>query len=992
MKSFFITLSLIFVAVIYSQAQTTHDLHGVIIDTTKLSVVGAQVKLISDQDSVITTADNDGKFSFSGIKSTKITITFSSMGYITLRKHYALDASPTIDLGTIVMRSDVNNLAAVTIVGQVNPVRIAEDTIEYKVSAYPVRQNAPIEDVLKKIPGVDVDVNGNVTAQGKQVTKVRVNGKDFFGGDVQTATKNLPADMIESIQMIDDYGDQANLTGVKTGEPDKIMNITIRKDKNYGYSAQGTAGDGADLLPASQGSDQNRYIGTVNAFDFNGDRQISLLGSDNNTNVNPFNYNTAGSTVGGSGFSGGGGGGGGGRGNALRAQQSTGLTTTANGITDARSIGTNYRDQWGKYISVYGSYSFTDNSTLTNSTSLQTNNNQTQSASSQTGTEKDNPINHRFTFNMEYKPDTINYLKVTPTFSYASTNTTDFESVTSSRNNAENLAYTSSSISNSSAPTFGVIALYNHRFNGHGRNFSANFTVSTAKTSAFDNPIYDYTLGTPTAPANQLINTDGRTTSFGTTLSYLEPLSKLSYLEFNYAYNHSYTTSDKETDTLAIGSEYNNDPLLSNNYNFTFTTNRFGLNYRFVQQKYNYTLGIAAQPATLDGESITNNNTTHASTFEIIPTAHFVYNFSRSQSFSVNYSGSSAQPTFSQLQPVIDYSNALYPVEGNAKLDPSFNNSFQIRYNKFSFATGNIFFIGAFFTQTNNYVATNTITYPDHFSEAALTEDPGLKHLANTNLTTYLNTNGYYTGTAFFAFAKPWENRKYTLSFNGNATYTNNIAYSGSVDTNNVASAVERNIAKSLTLTPSVRFRVDIIDVIDAQALTSYAITRTTNSIVNPLFDDDQNIRTLTYELTGKNYFWKDWTLSYDYTKQLNYGYAKSINVTNPNLLNLYVERRFLKNNAATIRLAAYDLFNQNTGFTTSINGNTVTQSNVNRLGRYYLATITIRLQKFAGKAPEQPQGQRGFRRDGPGGGGPGGPGGGPGGPGGGGGPGGFSE
>ena len=158
-----------------------------------------------------------------------------------MKKHYALDndTKPAV-LHPIILKSESNTLKGVTIVG-VNPVTLKEDTVEYKASAYKVRENAPVEDLIKKLPGVDVDVNGNITTQGKQVTKVRINGKDFMGGDVQSATKNLPADVVENIQMIDDYGDQANLTGVKTGEPDKIMNITIRKDKNYGYFGTGNS-------------------------------------------------------------------------------------------------------------------------------------------------------------------------------------------------------------------------------------------------------------------------------------------------------------------------------------------------------------------------------------------------------------------------------------------------------------------------------------------------------------------------------------------------------------------------------------------------------------------------------------------------------------------------------------------------------------------------------------------------------------------------------
>jgi hypothetical protein len=979
MRPLFFILTLVLFTTI-AAAQSGREVHGTVLDSTKLSLPGSSIKLVSDKgDSTFSIADAKGNFVFSSVKGTKLTLTVSSIGFLTLKKHYALDnGTAPVNLGTIVLSLQTNMLNQVNVVG-VSPVSLKEDTVEYKVSAYKVRENAPVEDVLKKLPGVDVDANGNVSAQGKQITKVRVNGKDFFGGDVQTATKNLPADVVESIQVIDDYGDQANLTGVKTGEPNKILNITIRKDKNYGYFGQATAGDGEDWLPKNPGvTNDNRYLGVLNTFKFNGDQQIAVLGNINNTNVNTFSFNAPGGGGGGGGF----GGGGGGRGNALRGGGAAGLTTNANGITLARSIGGNYRDQWGKKISVYGSYSFSDFSTYTQSSTLQTNNFQTPSTSSSTGNQHDNPINHRFAFNLEYKPDTINYLKLTPNFSYGSTNTNDIENVISTRNGKVNQAYSSVSNNNSQAPNFGITALYNHRFNGHGRNLSINVNANSSRNTAYDNPVYDYTAGVHTVPLNQQIYTNSRTTTLGSNISYLEPLSKLSYLEFNYALNHSYTTSDKQTDTLSTANTYNNYSFLSNNYNYTFVTNRFGLNYRFVQKKYNYTLGIAVQPGTLSGQSLKSDSTsnTRINTFNVIPTARFIYNFSRGRAFSVNYNGSSNQPSFNQLQPVIDFSNALYPVQGNPNLKPEFNNSFNLRYNNFSFQTGNIFFTNFQFTQTNNKIVTYTITYPSRFLPAVLTSTPALKRLQNTNLTNYLNTDGYYLLSGSVLYAKPWSERKFTLILNGNVNYTNNIGYSSSVDSTNASSAIQKNIAKTLTINPGVRFRVDVTNVIDAQLSTNYAINRTVNSITDGIYGQNTNIRTLTLGLSGKNYFWKDWTLSYDYSKQFNYGYASTIKVTNPNLLNTYVERRFLKDNRGTLRLSAFDLFNQNTGFSTTTNGSIVTQSNVNRLGRYYLLSFTYRVQKFAGKAPAQGGGRNGGgpgRGDRGAGGGPGGHGGG---------------
>lgn len=970
MRSFLFIFCFSFLTIIYAHAQNGREVHGTIIDSTKLSVPGASIKLISDKgDSTMTVADVAGKFVFAAVHGTKFTLTISSIGYQTLKRRYTMDTdTKPIILDPILLNVETNTLKGVTIVG-VNPVLLKEDTVEYKASAYKVRENAPVEDLVKKLPGVDVDVNGNITTQGKQVTKVRINGKDFMGGDVQSATKNLPADVVENIQMIDDYGDQANLTGVKTGEPDKIMNITIRKDKNYGYFGQATAGDGEDMLPKSQGlADQNRYLGSLNSFRFNGDQQMALLGSINNTNVNTFSFNSSAGGGGGGGF-----GGGGGRGNAGRGAQNTGsLITTQNGITDAHSIGANFRDQWGKKLSVYGSYSFSDNTVSTSSTNEQRNtlpNNKI--INNQVSNEVDRNINHRFTWNIEYKPDTINYLKVTPTFSYAGTHTNDQESVSSVRNGAQNSAYTSASTGNSSAPNFGFTALFNHRFHKKGRNLSINVNLSSAKGDQFQNPVYDFSFGTPTAPANQLINTNSHTTTIGTTLSYLEPIGKRSYLEFNYALSHSKTDNDKRTDTLfdAANFLYNRDTLLSTQFNYTFTTNRFGLNYRFIEKKYNYTLGLAVQPGVLDGYSPITALSTHVTTFNVIPTARFIYNFSRSQSLSINYNGSSSQPSFTQLQPSIDFSNALYPVQGNPNLEPQFTNNLSLRYNAFSFATGNVLFANLSLQQINNQVVTNSITYPRIY-----TPDPKFQ---NTTLTQYLNADGYYNIGGNLVYSKPWDNRKYTLTFTSTVNYSNSVGYLTDVDSITYVQTTVKNIAKNLQFTPGVRFRVDITDVIDAQFLTNYAINRTNNSVNNPLVNGTSNVRTWNIGVNGKNYFLKDWTFSYDYGKAINYGYSPSVKVTNPNVLNLYLERRFLKDNRATIRLSAFDLFNENTGFSSSSSVSSFTETHVNRLSRYYLATFTLRLQKFAGKAPTQNAPGREFRRGGgggPGGGGLGGP------------------
>ena len=930
-------------------AQAGRDVHGTIIDSTKDTLPGSTVKLIAGKDSISVITDLKGAFLFSAVKATQISLVVQSIGYEAKRIRLTFDnTNNPVFLKPIVLKSATTMLSGVTIT-DVIPVKIKEDTIEFNAAAYKVRDGAPVEDLIKKIPGADVDKDGNMTFQGKSVTKVRVNGKDFFGGDLKTATQNLPADAVQNVQMLNDYGDQANMTGIKTGDPETVLNINIKPSRNHGYFGQVSAGAGHDAIPDKGSiSGSARYIAQGNMFNFNDGQQIAVLANLNNTNTNLFNFGGPG------GRQGGGGGPGGNNNNQA-------------GISINRSVGLNYRDSWGKKVTVYGSYSFSDKSTNTISSTIQNNISLVNpSTNSQNSTKDDETKSHRLNFNLEWKPDTVNYLKVTPSYTYIGLNTNQNGSnlLTNQTETVSNYNFTS--LSNSSAPNYGINALYNHRFNSHGRNLSINVGTGRTSSRAYQNPVYDYIAGAANAPLDQFINTNSHTDTVGTSLSYIEPIAKKSYLEVNYKYSHSYTVADKETDTLTAANIINNYPLLSNDYNFTFITNRFGLNYRFVEKKYNYVLGVTAQPSILKGYSVTTGMPTSISSFNVSPNAHFIYNFSRSQSFSANYSGYSTQPTFSELQPVTDFSTALYPITGNPDLKPEYNNRIDFRYNNFSFETGNIFFSNFSFTTTANKIVSNTITYPVNYT-------PNPK-LAGTIETQYLNADGYSAAQGFFVFNKPWQKRKYNLFLQGNVSYINNVSYITNIDPNTFDPATEKNNAKTWVIAPGARFRVDITDVIDAEANTTYTINSSKNSINQPGIND--NFRTWQLGLNGKNYFWKNWTLSYDYTKYMYYGYKGA---SNPNIFNTYVERRFLKGNMATIRAGVYDVFNENTGYSATQNGNFVTQTNSNKLGRYYLLTFTYRFTKMAGKGPGfGGPGGPGGPRFGPG---PGGPGGGPGGP-----------
>ncbi|MHB1176764.1 MAG: TonB-dependent receptor, partial [Daejeonella sp.] len=576
-----------------SYAQTSRDVKGTVRDSTGTSVIAATVKFIVGADTVFTRTDLDGVFVFKGIKSSEFLLTITSLGYQTLNKRFLYkDAETPIQLDPITLKLQNRVLNEVVISGTPG-VTIKEDTIVYRAADYPLRENALAEDLLKKLPGVEVDKDGNVTAQGKQVTRVRVNGKDFFGGDVKTATQQLPADILESAQIIDDYGDQANLTGIRNGDPEKILNFTIRADKNKGYFARGTVG----------GGNKERYQANLTANTYNNSEQFSFIGNLNNTNSNVFNFS------GGSGFRGGGGGArvqqvGGGGGGGQRFQGGGfhgGGFSGGDGITSVGSIGLNYRKDYGTKISSYGNYSYSNRDNNVLSDQLQQNNFRGSLISTnQTSLKNVINDNHRFYWNLEYKPDTLNFIKFSPSFSYGAT--TDKGSSDYIQNNSGVLSSDGTTLSNtySTNPNFGADLLLNHRFNKRGRNISLFVNANNSHTKQEDDQLTQYinyvASGNTNVYRNQELYDANRSSNISTNLSYIEPLSKTSGLEFNY--NHSTTNYKNERETFDISaaglSTRNNS--LSNDYRYSFSTNRFGVNYRVNQQKYNYSIGLSAQP------------------------------------------------------------------------------------------------------------------------------------------------------------------------------------------------------------------------------------------------------------------------------------------------------------------------------------------------------------------------------------------------------------
>ena len=917
-------------AMIVSNAQVK----GIVIDSaTKKPIDKAVIGLVIKSkatDTSYTFTNEKGEFNFEPVPASNFSVIIINSGFAPVAKFIIVtQPEKTISIGTIILASRAKLLDEVIVLSA--PIVIKEDTVEYRADAFKTKEGAVVEDLLKKLPGIQVDKDGNIKAQGKSVTRVKVNGKEFFGGDVKTATKELPANIVDKIQVIDDYGDQATVSGIKDGEPDKIINIELKKNKNKGFFGRATVGGGTE----------DRYQASFNGNYFNNNKQISLFANSNNTNASLFNF-----------------GGGGNRG--MSSMMSSGMSVMKemggannlmslvqsgdaglfgsggnSGISSTNSIGTNFRDQWGKRVSVYGSYSYSHKNTS-----------QLQNKTSQNSFQNESFINnqdlnavtigdnHRATFNLEYQVDSFKNLKFTPNINYSSSYVNSYTLFDNSKVGLGKT--TDGSTKNSSdakTPNLSLNVLYNHKFRKKGRNFSTSLSLGNAESISIQdatNLTYQY-VAPFIGPRNTFQYTDQQNNNYnyGVRMTYSEPINKYRSLDVSYSHNLNYTRNNKKTfnvDSATQAKTMNN--ILSNDYENNFYNNRMGASIRTTMKKYNYSLGVSVQPVALQGKSLTKDSAYKPITrVNIFPIARFVYNFSRSKSVNINYSGNATQPTFSQLQPVADESNLQNITIGNPGLKPSVSNNVNLTFTNFNFITGKVLFTNFNISTIKNQIVNNTINKG-----------------AGRKLSIPQNVNGYYNMMGMYTFSRPYKNRKYVLTFNGSANYNHNINLIDSI----------KNVGQNWIVSQGVVFEYNLKEWLELGTGINYSLNdvkyKNKNNIPSTLQNSSSNAWTLTNNINID--LTKRTILKYDFDYTINNGISNGIS-QNPVLMNASLEQQLFKKKNGILKLAAYDLFKQNTNISRSVYENTITDTRSNRLTRYFILTFTYRLQKFAGVQPQ---------------------------------------
>jgi len=919
--------------------QSGRVVSGMLRDTESRPISGATVQLITDTDTMASSSSNAGFYTFENVKATKFKIRTSSLGFAPFEKEVDFPAGQKeIQVPSFVLEVNENQIEEVVIEG-VLTVQVKGDTVEYSTKDLKLREGSVAEDALKKLQGVEVDKDGNVTAQGESVTRVRINGKDFFGGDVKTATQNLPANIIEKIQVVDDYGDMANITGNKSGDSEKIINIQIDPQYNKGFMT---------TLRAGYGSDE-RYQATGMWMGMTDKTQVSVLGNLNNINAPLFDFNSMG---GGARMRQGGGG------------RPGGMFGGSSGITNVGSIGVNIRHDFSDKLKVYGSYSYGNNDNTTTTNSLRTTY-QIEKEITNTSDSTANSIlkSHRLEANLEWNISDKDYVKLTPQFGFNGTNSNSFSigdeyyvPVTVNTNDTRN----SNNISE--VPRYGISGLYNRKLSDNGRNIFLNFNYDNAATTQDFESILDRLVTDPNN-ANMTMSevyertlqeVNNKSWNAGASLSYLEPVSKNGKIEITYDFNkNNYTNKQYQDAYDEDGDPLDNtaERLLNYHYDqdYSFTTHRIGANYNFENDKVKYSIGAAVQPSLLQGDASSDNDAAviDRSNLNWMPIARFEYKFSRQKNLSLNYSGSSTEPTINQILPYAVGNSSTNITYGNPDLNPEFRHRAMLRFRAGDFQKGN-----TFFAMLNGNLSQDKIV---SFVKREIVDGVGM-----VSQTEYLNeADPVYNLSSFYHFGKSLKEKTYNLMLMGGINYNKNISYTAD---DLSATTGEKNIANNWVFSQGLMFRYNPSENLEINPGVRYSYNYTRNT----LGDFNNNVSTWTPTLIGSVNITPSTIFGADISKSFNSGYG-ALTDANPFIINSYIEQKLLKGQRGTIRFQAFDLLNEQTNLSRTVQENMTLDRQTNRLGRYFMLTFTFKLQKFSGIAPTEenrfPGGMRPPRR-----------------------------
>ena len=945
-----------------SQSRGRVTLSGTVLDKEDNSpIMQATVQLLSLPDSTMAVGDvtnNNGRFSLS-VRPGKYVLKVSYVGYLSHLKEYQLTASkPTVNVGKIALSSDAIMLKEAVVTAEAPQVTVSGDTLGYNASAYRTSEGAALEELVKKLPGAEVDDEGNVKINGKEVKKLLVDGKEFFGGDVKTGLQNLPVNMVDKINAYDRQSDNARITGIDDGEEETVLDLTVKKGMNQGWMGNLDGGLGTEKRYSASAN--------VNRFASHGDKssQLSFIGRANNVGDRRF---------------------GGGGGPQWRRN---------NGLTASKELGLNYAIETKKVdFGVSARYNYRDNDVQSlgqvENFLLGGGNSSFMNSNSASRNKNQNFFGH---LRLEWRPDSM-----TTFFMRGSMSWGDSESSSNSLSSTYNsdpfkivtdpyqyLGFSSNpnialdtvrvnasenaSLSESNSLSANLNMQLTRKLNDKGRNVTLRGISSYGDSESeryTDNLTKFYGDGIPTReePIRRYIHTPVNNYNIGAEVSYSEPIADRVYLQFSYKFQYGYNESDNSTYNMPfdwvlankLSGKFNNEKELDEDQSKYAEYKKYNHDARFTfrvnRETWRLSAGMAFRPQNtkLTYKHLGVDTVTTRSVFNFSPEVDFRYQPQKQTQLRFTYRGRSSDPSMENLLDITDDSDPLNIRKGNPGLKPSFSHNMGLHFNTFNMDAQR-----GIFSALNGSFTQNAISNKRQYdvNSGVWTTKPE-------------NINGNWNLWGMFGINTALKNnKKFTFGSFTNAGFNNNVGY---VTIGQDIDAAQKNTTTSLSLGERLNgtYRNDWLEV-------------GLNGSLNYTFEKDKlnpqnNQEPYTFSYGGNLQFNTPWnmTISTNMTNQARRGYSDESMNRNELIWNAQVAQSFLKG-ALTLSFEWNDILKEQSNITRSYTSSGSSVYTYNGVNSYGMVRVIYRFNIFGSKeAREMMKNRRGPGMGGPGMGGP---------------------
>lgn len=877
----------------FSIAQKLNVIGSVADSATGKPISDATVSVLRDNKPLASSFSNQqGMFSLQNIPAGSYQLYISLMGYQPYNTRLVI-TDANINLGKITLKNRSLNLQAIEIRQSIPSVTVKKDTLEFNAGSYKTRPNAVVTEILKQVPGVVVDQSGKITAQGETVKRVLVDGKPFYGDNAALTTQNLPAEIIDKIQVIDGKSEQSQFSGFDDGNREKIINITLKKNRRHGTSATTSAGIGTD----------GRFALAANVNSFNQTDRLSAIAIGNN--LNDPNYNP------GNNFTG---------------------SNSGNGIARYWSGALNYNFDNKKKFRLDASYE-TINSKTQNITSSfrQTFLPDTSWYYQQKNNTNTNITEHKLNTRLNYQINPTTSILIIPTISYNfndNIQNNKYESLNSIRDTT--ISGVNLNTSHQTSPTVNVHSLFRKRFKKPGQTLSANFTIGTSRDNSDNTYLAQDRYLFPDSAAGYDRFTTNKASNFNSSirLSYTTPIARESYLEVYSSWNTQINKVNNNTydiDSISDKYEHPNDSL-SNISKNTFQAQTAGLSLRTTRRGYDYTLGLNAQYNTMRNDN-TNAPSFRQYYFTLFPTARVNIALAKGKNLRLDYEGGSVPPNAQQLQPLPNLSNSLLISEGNPDLKPSFSHKMAMGYNGVNPTS----FKGIFIL-LNGEITRNKIVNVNRYDSVG------------RQITKPINANGAFNISGSITNTLPLKQLHTILNFSTGVLYNRDITVNN-LNNNNIRSYTHNiNFLETIYLTYRYKSLLDV----NAILKLTYAGNRY-GSISN------SNTDYLTYDFFV-NYNFNlpaGFIIGNDIRYLINRGRAAGFN-NNTALLNGYVAKSVFRQKQALVKIYGYDLLRQNVSIARNVGDNYIEDVRQTVLRPYWMLSVTWFFKNYPAGKGEQ--------------------------------------